>query len=228
MRVVARDPSSHSSDLAMRSGGSIVNVHGVPGTVTCVARLRLDERVVLLASHHVLYGRDAQTRQAVALRVSPAAPFLVTVGNTLHGRFGTVEHEQCSYHVDCAVASVDGAPHDVIASLSSWSACESIGWAEAGEAVFKSGAATGATIGIVADVAYTDVVKVDGCVTIAPLQLLIRSSIPRKPFSAAGDSGALVRNARGDGVAMLSGVTPGGDSIACHLVPVFHVLHLRL
>jgi hypothetical protein len=63
---------------------------------------------------------------------------------------------------------------------------------------------------------------------IAPRQLLIRSAIPGRPFSVAGDSGALVRNARGDGVAMLSGVTPRGESVACHIVPVFHVLHLRL
>lgn len=228
MRVVARHPSSHSSELALRAGTSIVNARGVPGTVACVARLRLDGRIVVLASHHVLFGATVRAREMVSLRLAPTAPWLVDVGHSLHGRFGAMEYEQLYYHVDCAVASVESAPYGVIASLASREKCEAIGWAVVGEAVFKRGAVTGATTGLVADIAYMDVVRLDGRATIAPRQLLIRSASPDRPFSAAGDSGALVRNARGDGIAMLSGITPRGDSVACHLLPVFHVLHLRL
>lgn len=228
MRVVACDPSSHSSELTSRTGVCIVNAGGTPGTVACVARLRLDARIVVLASHHVLFGAHARAHGTASLRATPTAPSLVELGPTLHGRFGVVEYEGRNYHVDCAVASVENAPTDVIMSLACGAECESIGWALAGETVFKHGAATGATAGIVADVEYTAVVKRDERATIAPRQLLIRSTTPGRPFSAAGDSGALVRNARGDGVGMLSGVTPRGDSVACQLVPVFHVLHLRL
>ena len=227
MRVVARDLSSHSSELTPRAGVRIVNAGGVPGTVACVARLRLDEREVVLTSHHVLYGAGARARDGVWMDAPLTGPATVAIGCTLHGRFGSVEHERLFYHVDCAVASIEHAPREVLASLASDSERVSLAWGTVGETVFKLGAATGSTTGIVADIAYTDVVVLNGRRTIAPRQLVLRSVTPGRPFSAPGDSGALVRNARGDGIAMLSGITPRGDSIACHLVPVFHVLHLR-
>jgi hypothetical protein len=89
------------------------------------------------------------------------------------------------------------------------------------------GAASGHTSGIVIDDSYSESARVAGRDYDAPNQLLIRSTTRASRFSTEGDSGAVVRNARGAIVGLLWGTSVGGDAVACHIAPVLHVLHLR-
>ena len=129
-----------------------------------------------------------------------------------------MSYEGVSCHVDCAVASLD----DELTA-----APESIALASPGDRVTKHGAVTGITSGIVIDAAYSESVLLGGRQHDAPRQIVIRPATPGRRFSSSGDSGAVVRNARGQIVGLLWGTTAAGDGVACHIAPVFRVLHLR-
>jgi len=193
----------------IREGARIVNARGAPGTLGCVARSLSDGSALLLTAHHVLFGSGARAQDALG------APH--RIGRASYGRFGIVSYEGLSYHVDCAVASLDDEPTG---------ARESIARASPGDRVTKHGAATGISSGVVVDVAYSEPVLLCGREYDAPRQILIRSATRCCRFSSDGDSGAVVRNARGEIIGLLWGTTAAGDAVACHIAPVFHVLHL--
>jgi hypothetical protein len=216
--IAAAVSSERNSAPETREGASIVNARDVPGTLGCVAQSLRDGRSVLLSTHHVLFGAGARAQEPLWCPDRSAIAARHRIGRVLYGRFGIVSYEGVSCHVDCAVASLD----DEVTS-----APGSLARALPDDRVTKHGAATGITSGIVIDVAYSEPVLLDGRELDAPRQFLIRSATPGRAFSSEGDSGSVVRNESGAIVGLLWGTTAAGDSVACHIAPVFHLLHLR-
>jgi len=95
-----------------------------------------------------------------------------------------------------------------------------------GARVTKVGAATGRTQGIVVNAAGRETVPGSG--RAAPGQIVVRSLERGRPFSAEGDSGALLRDERGAAVGLLWGVNGRGDALACPIAPVLWLLGIRL
>lgn len=209
-------------------GARIANARGVPGTLGAIALRRDGGEPVLLTNHHVLFGAGAVAGDPVWLVDGASARTSRGIGRALYGRLGTVTFEGAQYHVDCAAASLDDG-RAIAPSLTAIDDFElTIAWAETGERVTKMGGATGTTEGTVVDVAFTDRVVVDRRRVAAQRQILVRSLARGRAFSSAGDSGAVVCNARGAIVGLLWGVDDSGDSVACHIAPVLYAMHARL
>jgi hypothetical protein len=124
-------------------------------------------------------------------------------------------------YVDCGVASLVSTSAPALdAEL------DGIGSMPArGDWVSKLGAATGETEGIVVDADRVERIVRHGRAVDAPGQIILRGLTPQRPFSADGDSGAAVRNAHGEIVALLWGINARGESIACPIDVVLYVLH---
>jgi hypothetical protein len=191
----------------VRPGAGLANSRGVPGTLGAFAVRWSDGAPVLLTSHHVLFGGGAAAGEPVWL-----TPSLRRVGSSLYGKLGSVTHDGRAHHVDCAVARID-------AELGEWRIDEEPPpGVRPGEAVRLDRKGRSAP-GIVVDVR-----DVNG----APRQILVRSLAAGEPFSAEGDSGALLRNEGGAAVGLVWGATPAGETIASPLGPVLDVLGIRL
>lgn len=191
----------------VRPGASLANGRGVPGTLGAFAVRWSDGAPVLLTNHHVLFGGGTAAGEPVWL-----TPSLRRVGSSLYGKLGSVTHDGRAHHVDCAVASID-------AELGDWRIDEQpLPGVRPGEAVRLD--RKGRSVhGIVVDVR-----DFNG----APRQILVRSLAAGEPFSAEGDSGALLRNEGGTAVGLVWGATPAGETIASPLGPVLDVLGIRL
>jgi hypothetical protein len=198
----------------------IANVRGVPGTLGAIARTLHDGQPVLLSTWHVLFGHGAPDDGEVWL-VDDGARQGPAVGHVLYGKLGIVQLEGESYHVDCAVASCrippeSGSPvrgHDVV---------------HPGDIVTKTGAATGTTTGLVVSVEASESVRIAGRSHDTARQILVRPLDGAAPFSAEGDSGALLVNASGKAVGLLWGATGGGEGIACPIAPVLYAMNITL
>jgi endonuclease G len=223
-KLVTR-PTAGASLAAPASGARIANSRGVPGTLGCLAVTLHDGRPVLLTNHHVLFGGGAPESEPVWLVDGvEAAPSFRELGCSLYGKRGVVAFGGVRHHVDCAVGSIDGAgglgrrsrlrPEQVTEA------------AAPGDRVTKTGGATGTTAGIVVDVAYPDMAFVEGRAQQAPQQILVRPA-GEGPFSADGDSGAILRNGSGGAVGLVWGMNHRGESVACHIGPVLEVLNIR-
>lgn len=213
-------PPRLSSFVAL-SGAAITCSRGTTGTLGTVARTRHDGRAVLLSSWHVLYdgpGNDSDVWLVDGGRRS------ARLGRTLYGKAGVIPFEGAETYIDCAVAELlapsgdDGPETDV----------RGHGVARAGDRVTKRGAATGVTTGIVVRVDYSDVAWIDGRPHPAARQLLVRSLDAGCPFSAAGDSGALLVNDAGNAVGLLWGATRSGDGVASPIAPVLYAMNIAL
>jgi hypothetical protein len=225
--AVAYEPPRPPTRSPPASGARIVNARGVPGTLGCMAITPHDGAAVLVSNHHVLFGAGAGEGEPVWLveREADAAAFHY-LGSTRYGRLGTVTFGGVDYHVDCAVAVLDGA--NALPPLRRTEPEETAGPPAAGTVVKKTGPVTGTTRGVVVDVAYPDVVLIEGRPRAAPGQILVRPAEDGVAFSAGGDSGAILRDERGGMVGLLWGANHRGESIACHIVPVLQVLGIRL
>lgn len=198
-------------------GSEIANSRGVPGTLGCVARTMHDGGTVSVLCHHVLFGDGAREGEPVWLVVGGTAhPF----GRSRYGRHGTVSYGGADVHVDCAVATVD----DTTMDSTTGGDLGPVGSAAPGLAVSKAGAATGTTFGVVVGVASAVTATTGGRVRSAPGQILVRPAAGAGPFSAEGDSGAMLRGPRGEALGLLWGTNARGESIACPIRPVLAVL----
>jgi hypothetical protein len=192
-----------------------VSSRGIPGTAGALAHTLHDGRRVLLTTWHVLFGSDGVDDGPVSFvddgRLSPA-------GRALYGKIGTIRIGDEDVHVDCAVAAYDGerrcTPREHTA-------------ARAGDRVTKSGAATGTTEGVVIRVDASDDVTIDGRVLRTSRQILVRS-LDGSPFSAPGDSGALLLDADQRAVGLLWGVNTRGEGVACPIAPVLYAMNITL
>lgn len=217
-----------SVDSGLHSGAAIVNAKGVPGTLGCLAITLHDRRLVLATSHHVLFGGGAGEHDRVWLvRGTHEQRSFACAGRAGYGRAGTVRHGDGTVHVDCAVAELDSqavSPGSRIVE----DAASDLPPLAPGDLVTKTGAATGSTHGVVVDVDYVARLLVAGKWHEAPGQILVRSAARGSPFSAEGDSGAVLRNECGAVVGLLWGANTRGDGIACPIAPVLYVLNIRL
>ena len=205
-----------SGETGCTPGACIANARGVPGTVGFLALTRHDRRLVIVTSHHVLFGAGAREKDPVWLVGETTLP----IGQSGYGRLGSVRFEGSEVFVDCAVATLDDdtTPVRIVKS-------EPVGALPAlGTKVHKRGAATGHTEGVVVDTDYTERAFVEGVAQDAPHQILVRSR-HGDGFSNDGDSGAAVRNEAGELIGLLWGVTPRGDGVVCPIAPVLYVLN---
>jgi hypothetical protein len=186
-----------------RAGTRIANGRGVPGTLGAGAICRHDGTPVLLSSYHVLFGGGAAAGEPVW-----SLPSLRRLGSTLYGRLGNISHNGHACYVDCAVARIgDGS--------SGWPIEQPPSLIQVGAIVRLDRGVRGMVIGV-RDIAGT------------ASQILVRPLCASVPFSAAGDSGAVLRNQDDAAVGLVWGMTPGGETIACPLDRVLDVLGIDL
>lgn len=215
----------------------IANSRGIPGTLGCLARTIHQHRPVFLTSCHVLFAGGG-TRHDPVWQVHEAADRrnYLRLGSALQGKRGVLRYRGDDYFVDCAIGTLDlsldlplGLPLDL-----GWSPVPGASIApRRGDHVWKSGAATGTTTGIIVDSTYccsTDAgTALNGRMREqAPRQLLIRSSDQQRPFVEEGDSGALIRNEDSVPIGLLWGMTVAAEGIACPIDPVLHALNIEL
>lgn len=207
-------------------GVLIANARGVPGTLGCLGVTLHGGETVLISAWHVLFGAGAGEGEPVwCLEGEP--PAFRRLGRALYGRLGTVNPGGSACHVDCAVAVLE-----VGALPAGWcvvpSRADDAPLLKPGARVTKTGAATGTTAGVVVDVAYPGVSCVEGRIRTAPGQILVRAAEDGAPFSAEGDSGAVLRDGAGRPVGLLWGVDHRGGSLASPIGPVLRVLDVRV
>ncbi len=235
--IIAHTPVSVctiSQAAQPRAGAMIANSRGVPGTLGCVARTIDDGSPVLLSNWHVLFGNGAPKDGTVWLvdEIDGSRRFL-KLGKTLYGKIGIAQLGGKDYYVDCAVGSCSELPKTKFA----WQLCQPklpisfiTGCKEAqpGQKVMKMGAATGLTVGIVADVTYPDFVWIEGLTYSAQHQILISSIDNQTSFSAEGDSGAVIIDAESRVVGLLWGTNSRGQGVASPIAPVLHTMNITL
>jgi hypothetical protein len=213
------------SRAELKPGVRIANARGVPGTLGCLAFTRHDQRLVLLTTHHLLFDNEGREDEPVwlATGASSGTPFR-RIGQSLYGRSRIVRLDGDEHYIDCAVASVSSVVASATA-LSPPSVAHAI--ASPGDAVTKTGAATGTTAGMVVDASYVGSVTANGRERPAPSQLLIRS-LGGNAFAAEGDSGAVIVNSRHEAVGLLWGVNCRGDGVACRMNAVLKTMNITL
>ncbi len=212
------------ADTVLRSGARITNARGIPGTLGCLAVTLNDRRLVLLSSHHVLFGDNAAEQQPVRLAGDKTSTL---VARSRHGKWGDLRYGDADVHVDCATAELveqappkgwhvqDDQPGDDVAII-------------AGKRVSKLGAGTGLTHGVIADPNYTERARVDGRVRSTRGQILVEPLEPGERFTGVGDSGAALCDESGAVLGLLWGADARGYGLVCPIAPVLHVLHIRL
>jgi hypothetical protein len=213
-----RPGSAESRDVSIE-GAAIANHRGVPGSLGCIAWLLRTDEPVLLSSYHVLFGKRCQRGDPIwSVEATPRL-----IGRVLSGKAGIVVGLDPPTFVDAAT----GTPADSGAATGS-APLDAAARADAGDLVSKRGAATGRTQGVVVDIAYPDHWYWEYQSANAPRQILVRSTAPGdRPFSRTGDSGAVVRNERGELLGLLWGTTARGEGVASPINAVARALGLR-
>jgi hypothetical protein len=229
--------SQEDAPAAARTRLRIVNVKGIPGTVSALVCCE-DGVLRCLTNHHVLFGCDAGGGDTVfAIDESDGRGHMVAIGTTTRGHIGRVIHSGLPVFVDCALATLSEPanwPESLKRKFAALPIVNEIAEAIVGSMVTKNGAATGQTSGRIIDIAYPDRPFVDGRQHDAPGQLLI------KPLSAAGiasgtevnfchmgDSGSAIFDADGKAVGLLWGANANGEGIACPIGPVLETLKVN-
>jgi hypothetical protein len=214
-----------------RAPMKIANAKGVSGTLGGFARFSDacgTPSTVLLTTWHTLFARSASWQDAIWLVTEDLGPPRYRqLGRTLLGRIGTLRFEGEDYFVDCAAGSYSGLSSTAGDGISSaLPAIAGVDRARVGAAVTKSGAATATTRGIVVATAYCASVCIDGRTRAAPRQLLVCPADGTRPFSDAGDSGALVVDDAHRAIGLLWGSTARGEGVACPIGPVLQALNI--
>jgi hypothetical protein len=241
--VIARAPARAAAGETMpivADGALIANSQGVPGTLGCRAWVQRTGQPLLLSSHHVLFGKNAQRGDRV-WHVCPgtAAHRYHPIARNLEGRAETIRYDGQPYFVDAAVAALDP-----LRAAESSAAPGRPAAATLGQLVIKHGAATGRTIGRIVDICYPDRWFAHELSLDAPNQLLIApadapprdatrapsqaASDPPPVFCQTGDSGSVVRDDTDAVVGLLWGSNARGEGVACHIGPVLHALRIGL
>jgi hypothetical protein len=211
----------------------IASARGVPGMAAGLAQ-DLTGALFVLANYHVVFGGGATGGDRVwavpAEDDHGGGLEAVCLGRARTGRIGRVTFQGDTYFVDCALVELADK-----GSFAPWLQClmngpwpTEIGAAEPGMSVFKNGATTGFTEGVLVDVAYPDYPFIDGRCWTAPGQLLVDCRDPELNFSAAGDSGAALLDNGGRILGLLWGSNTSGQGVACPIQPVLDCLGVTL
>ena len=210
----------------LRPGAAIVNARGTPGTLGAFAVTRHGRTLVLLSSHHVLFGGGAASGEPVWL--GSAMTGRQRVATTLYGKLGVLRCGDGECYVDCAVAAIDNAQLIGAETGSLVNMATDSQRGVVGDRVTKMGPVTGWTDGVILADAYDDTAIIDCRRSPAPRQLVIRSTSEQTPFSVGGESGAIVLDGDGRAVGLVWGTTARGDAVACPIGPVLDVLGIDL
>ena len=214
------------------SGAKIANCKGIPGTFGCLAYMRGSGQPVVLSNWHVMYGKGStQDDKVWLIEERDEKKSLQELGRVLAGKIGITRFHNWEVYVDCAISTyILGSSlkqnrfllhNKKLMSLSVKGYCE----AQVGAPVFKIGSVTGITEGIVVDDRHSDTALIEGQTFDAKGQLLIRSK-NGLPFSAGGDSGAVIFNEDNKAVGLLWGTNWRGEGVACPIAPVLSVLNI--
>jgi hypothetical protein len=202
-------------------GQKIINARAVPGTLGCIAWTLDGNLPVILSNWHVLYGNGAIKNDTIWLVKENKGQYcLQETGRVLHGKIGTVQFGEKQVYVDCAIGSYH-TQHTGANGLFAAAQAEAI----TGESVYKYGAATGLTWGIVMQTRHSEKAVIGNCSYMAGEQLLI-APVNNTAFSAKGDSGAVIFNTRHQVVGLLWGTNSSGYGLACPILPVAAVLNI--
>ena len=204
---------------------AISNSKGIPGT-GCLAYLRSSGEPVVLSNWHVLYGKGAVKNDTVwRVEQNEEQQRLREMGKIVSGKIGNIWFHNWEVYVDCAISTYIKSNNlfSVGNTGSSIPVVEGHGEACVGDPVFKIGAGTGMTKGIVVNNRHADHAFIEGGTTLAKDQLLIRSE-DGSPFSAKGDSGSVILNKDHKVVGLLWGTNSWGEGLACPIEPVMAVL----
>lgn len=212
----------------------IANSRGVPGTAGALV-VGADGSRCALTNHHVMFSGGTAVGDRVWAIPSEfddgEARNAVCLGRASSGQMGRVTFGDETHFVDCAVVAIareTSFPAWLRAALADDTWPSETATAEPGMRVFKHGATTGFTEGVVVDVAYPDHPFIDGRSWNAPGQLLVDSRDPELNFSAPGDSGAALLDEGGRIIGLLWGSNANGQGIACPIGPVLDCLGVRL
>jgi hypothetical protein len=204
------------------AGARIANARGIPGTIGCLGVTLDDHRLVIITAHHILFGLGAGEGDPVWLLDGDRAPRCIA--RSMYGRSAMVHHAGDEVYVDCALAAVDPG---VVSARWGTARLRAAPPPAAGDHVTKHGFATGSTEGVVESASGRERVVVGGRALEAPGQIVMRPRTPENTFSAPGDSGATLLNARGEIAGLLWGTNERGQSVACPIAPVLSVLRVR-
>jgi hypothetical protein len=217
-------------DRPVRPGLPLSARPGLVGTLGAIARDRRNGAALALATSHVL----CPAGEACGAAVWQPGPCdqkgcdCNRVGVASRGRRGVVTHGGHRYFVDCAVARLD-ADVDWDASFGG-RRLGGVGRARRGARVWKLGAGSGETAGVVLDDRHEEVaLEADGYRPY-PNQLLIQplTGAGGGRFSVVGDSGALMCDDAGRAVGLLWGASAVGYALACPIEPVLEALAIDL
>lgn len=207
-----------SRAMVLGDGTAIANSKGVPGTLGGLAWHRASGSLVLMSSFHVLFGKQARRGDRVWRLDGP----LTAVARNIDGKATTVRLSGQRYFIDAAIAALDVQP-DLPAPGPEVPAWRGTRFATPGTRVWKRGAATGDSFGVIVDVCYPDRWHSEWVNEDAPNQILIQPT-HGPHFSAAGDSGAVLRDLEHYAVGLLWGCNARGEAVACHMRPVVRAL----
>lgn len=215
-------------------GARIANAKGVPGTLGCVARTRHDNQPVVLSTWHVLYGNGARKGDVIwSVTEADGQQTFHTLGQTLYGKIGSVRFSVEEFYIDCAVGSCASlapgfAGRSLPGTAATMPSVAGHDTASVGSRVTKTGAATGITSGIIADINYSTLADAGGALHVAPKQILVRPTDGHAVFNAEGDSGALILDESNRAVGLLWGTNTRGEGVACAIEPVLYALNIVL
>ncbi len=132
------------------------------------------------------------------------------------------------YFLDCAVARLDAdVPWDPAVA---GQRIAGVGSARRGMRVWKLGAGSGRTLGVVAEDRHEEPAQLGGGCRAVPNQLLVQplAGHGSHRFSTVGDSGALLLDEDQRAVGMLWAASPSGYALACPIEPVLESLAIDL
>ncbi len=225
-------PRLDSWDRPIRPGLPVSATPNLIGTLGAVVRDRFDGTLLLLGTSHVLFPSG--------LSGSPIwQPTPCAQKGCDCNRVGFASRDCCDivvcgghrYFIDCAVARLD---EDVPCDSTIAGRCVAgVGSALPGARVWKLGAASGQTSGIVIDNLHEETALVGEEYRLVPNQILVQP-LPKNPhaanhqFSTIGDSGAVMLDEEDRAVGLLWGASPGGYALACPIGPVLETLAIDL
>jgi hypothetical protein len=191
------------------------------GTIGGVVSDRATGQPLLLGCHHVVDGGP----NGVIWQPGPCGErgcACNAVGRVVRGRRSVVRWRDHWHYIDAAVAALD---EDV-----EWTCPTEAGVGQAAEGlrVYKVGAGTGMTRGVIVDQRHVERVRVGALEVDVPNQVLIRPLPAHARFCGEGDSGALVRDEDGRVVGLHWGANAAGEGVACAIEPVLDELGVTL
>lgn len=222
--------SLNAWDRPVRPGLPLSARPGLVGTLGAIARDRNDGTALALGTSHVLCpGGAGGTPVWQPGPCGQKGCDCNRVGFASRSRCGVVVHGGHRYFIDCAIARLDA---DVLWDSSvGGQRINGVGRARAGVRVWKLGAGSGQTAGIILDDRHEEVTRVADSYRPIPNQLLIQplpGAAGGDKFSTAGDSGAVMLDEEGRALGLLWGASPGGYALACPIEPVLEALAIDL